>query len=282
MSGSNETTVYGAPDVNLYFFIDGRRVRRLFTRYSQYRTYIVDNPPEATTLQRRVRLGSKTPPPRAQGNNNYPTGTIDIGGYEYQNPQDVTIYRQYLLRQGRIRRFSNATLDDLTVYSTETFNKAGFAPPERFRVTGGAYIQHAVDLRRCANCQRFQNDHLAGHAFAPSGTSPDVMLGTVRWNQRLPWAWRDRWLWPTPGADQAPYVGCRWGVGNTLTSAANTTMTSCEGTTIGMPKGPADRLTYRLDFYNPGAIFPLDVTPVVEDVILTVIESPAFLCWETF
>ncbi|GEM_PF-6488786 len=261
MSGSNETTVYGAPDVNLYFFIDGQPVTRLFTRYSQNRTYIVDNPPEATTLQRRVRLGSKTPPPRAQGNNNYPTGTIDIGGYEYQNPQDVIIYRQYLLRQGRVRRFANCTIDDLNVYSTESFNKAGFAPPERFRVTGGAYTQHAVDLR---------------------STAANSVLGTIRWNQRLPWAWRDRWLWPTPGQDQTPYVGCTWGVGNTLTSTANTTMAACEGTPIGMPRGPADRLTYRLDFYNPGGLFPLDASPVVEDVILTVVESPAFLCWETF
>ncbi|MEK7866277.1 MAG: hypothetical protein AAB434_06300 [Planctomycetota bacterium] len=263
MSGGDEQTLYGAPDVNLRMFIDGTPATRLFTRFSQNRTYIVDNPPEATTLQRRVRLASKTPPPSwGQNNPTLPQGELNVGGYDFDRggAAPVQIYRQGQLAGSYVQRYSNCTIDDLTVYSNDPFNGTGFSPPERFRVTGGAYMQHALDLR---------------------GMAPNAVVGTVRWNQRSPWAWRDRWLWPSPGTDQAPHVGCTWGVGNVLTSTGSVTPNACEGVAVGLPKGSADRLTYRLDFINAGGIFPLDVTPVVEDVTCTVVESPAFLSWES-
>lgn len=280
MAGADQVTVYGAPDVNLYMFIDGTPVTRLFTRYSQNRTYIVDWPPEATTLQRRVRLASKTPPPGWRGGNQtFPQGTIDVGGYEFDRNTNapVYIYRQGTWTTEYIQRYSNSVIDDMTVYSQESFNKAGFSPPERFRVTGGAYLQHAIDLRNVT--VPILDNGTVRNASVP--IAPNAVIGTLRWNQRLPWAWRDRWLWPTPGTDQAPYVGCSWGVGNTVTSPAVTTMNACEGVVVGLPRGAADRLTYRFDFLNPGGIFPLNVTPVVEDVVCTVIESPAFVSWES-
>lgn len=277
MSGGDEQTLYGAPDVNLRMFIDGSpNGVRLFTRYSQSRTYIVDNPPEATTLQRRVRLASKTPPPGWSGNQQtYPQGTIDVGGYEFDRggAAPVMIYHQGPLGGNYVQRYSNCVIDDLTVRSNEYFPKTQFTPYDRFSVAGGAFVQHAIDLR---------------------GMAPNAVVGTVRWNQRLPWKWGDKDLWPTLGTNQAPYVACAWDVGNVVPpppSTGSTSMTACEGVTFdangdgvgdGKPRGTADRVTFRLDFINPPlGIIPLNVTPVVEDVSCTVIESPAFLSWES-
>ncbi len=254
--GTDQSTRFGAARPNLHMWIDGRPVARLFSRYAQDRTYIVDNPPEVTTLKRRERLGSKTPPPAPDEG-----GTIDIGGYEFDNAGGpVRIYRQYEFPGGRVRRFANCTIDDLRVYPRETFEADGFPPPERFRARRGETgFEGAFDL---------------------SGTSPRAVIGTIRWTQKRARSWGARWLWPDGPGDEAPRVGARWGVGPRATSPLFRRGEDAVGVAIGRPRGAEERLAYRMEFLDPGRVYPLDTTPILEDVVLTVIEPPVFLSWE--
>lgn len=288
----------GAPEpTDLWFWIDGVHQTPYLQRTAESRTYYWAGA-SSTTIARRVLLKSKTPPPGYGSLGPFPSTELSVGGYTTNSDGGHITYETLIgdnrrertdMVRGSMTRLSNCTMDDLKLYDSGAVwtHNQDFTPPDRYRTTGGAQFQQSFDLTS-----------LRAQGILP----PNAVLGTISWPTFRPSSSAlaspnpgEGPLWPSSGSNEAPYVSCWWrmdcspaAVASSSTNATSNDNPSerLSSLAFSAPPNPplqvgatATALTYRLDFQGAGQL-PFTSTPVVQQVILTIVTSPQFVLWE--
>lgn len=185
---------------------------------------------------------------------------LGVAGYGFQAAGSGTIFRSFDLVPGPVQRFANATLDDLRFWTFPgpfEFSEAeGFLPPSRYLVATtepGTYRG------------RF-----------PLGEDAHRVLG-LRYDLEMPAYWSGHVLGPDEirvglrvrPSGEAPWIELNPG-GSPLAAA---------GYSMDLPVTPLATFEYEFRIAAPTAVLPFNVTPVLREVQLLVLERGRDATW---
>lgn len=281
---------------DVWFWIDGQQQGGFFQRWAPTITQLIPGNIQMTTILRML-LSSKTAPTTQP----WPSTTIDLGGYSFNSPGKPIDYvnQTTVMPGGALALYTNSVIDDLRIYSDGSSATSG-----RWRHNGNLpnipYDRYITTPGQCIYGNSF--DLAALRAQAKFG--PNAILGTISWQGRQP-AWGaaappslagEVNLWPTNGGTtQAPYANCAWPAIGSYPAAVNKNTFGALGgaqyplNSFAFNPPPASpialgltgTLPYTLTFQNPGNI-PFTTAPVIEEVMITVIDAPQFMSWEAY
>ncbi len=274
---------------DVWFWIDGVQQGGFFQRWAPTTTQLLPGNIQMTTYL-RLLMASKVPVTTAP----WPSTSIDLGGYSFNSPGRPIDYvnGSTVIPAGPIALYSNSVIDDLRVYSNGDQWRHGqnlpLIPYDRFTNAGGSTYGNSFNLAALRAQGKF---------------SQNAILGTISWQQRQP-AWgasvsagtSEVNLWPTNGGTtQSPYANCSWlAIGSYPAQTNRNTYGALGGATYPLNSvafnpapapaiklGATGTLPYTLTFLRTGNV-PFTTAPVVEEVMITVIDAPQFMSWEAY
>ncbi|MBI3269453.1 MAG: hypothetical protein HYZ53_10570 [Planctomycetes bacterium] len=251
------------PEENLRLWVDGRHVNGFFFRQAQNRKYFVDNPPEMGWLIRRCKLASYL----NLDPSGLPLPRCALTGYQFNNPTAVDIYRTYRMGAGVVRRFANATIDDLRMFLTPVFpsvaspmSATSFAPPFRY------FIQPVTPTQ-------------FGNAVDLGGLPAGAKVGYAAWTAHLASSWDSQAFLPNEARPQVA-LSYRFRPNANLAAGGpgfiSLTSADASGAKVNLVR---DRfLQYRFDFTFPAAASDRNrnVIPVLDDFSFSVLSTPKY------
>lgn len=274
---------------DVWFWIDGVQQAGFFQRWAPTTTQLLPGNIQMTTFL-RLLMASKVPVTTAP----WPSTSIDLGGYSFNSPGRPIDYvnQSTVIPAGPIALYTNSVIDDLRVYKNgdqwpHGSNLPG-VPFDRFTTAGGSTYGNSFNLATYRAQGKF---------------GQNAILGTISWQQRQP-AWgasvsagtTEVLLWPTNGVPtQSPYANCSWpAIGGYPAQANKNTYGALGGANYPLNSvafnaapapaiklGATGTLPYTLTFQNTGNV-PFTTAPVVEEVMITIIDAPQFMSWEAY
>ncbi len=200
---------------------------------------------------------------------NAPANEMTIGGYEFTSPTAVSMYRRgVVIVAGKNERFSNTTISDFKVYtSDEIFPAAGFTPDDKFAANpavptawrGKFSLSRDYPVTVCSvSWTEYQPTQWGAQTYnAVAGAADTDVRVRVKVGAN-PWR-----TVPTPealGGDGRGYT-----VGDSLPA-------SDSGTDV-------KTVEYELTF--TGSIDPFNVTPSIDDIQIALAIPPRILLWKS-